>query len=495
MKINSTTICTLFVLFLSGHCLWSQPTGTFADSKWKDVSHINGCLFQIDTTAGGYFDPICDNRARWDFLIIYDDFTFSTTRTYFKDPNNETYSPSTILPLYSSELKDMKCNSGSIINPVLMFADPIYNLTYAIPDGKSMSFFYISNIYDGDEPPKRAILTDSNLTGSSMGLLIPESTVADVTKGKGIFANHNIVRDNELILVIDTDSLAENKKYILEFRNELSPINFPGLTTFIYPPISANTSVTDITREIEFNLQKPKTKNVFIALKADTNIINENDVEFKIRNTNLSTTEAILTSHDPNYMQLVDYCKPSKDESFCSKASYKINFQNSGDAATDKVVIKLKFKEDIADNIESAFFTGCDLNPLSRLNVSPSGTPQDMLSFGENNSLVCKSCKDDQENKYSNGQLHLVVNLKEPAEGDEHSLSDLKPEMAAVIFDINEPIKLSFDSKACAFDQSESGCIQEPCKCNSEDPNPPIIYYIIAVIILIIFGVLRLRKK
>jgi len=434
---------------------------TQTGSKWKDASSIDGCVFKVDTLRAP--DTECNSEARWDYFIIYEDGSFTSTRIHL---NSSGYSPQ-----FTNHTIDTTCSIVTQNVNAAKYSDPAYRNTYGIPSGKSIKYMYISNIYDQDEPPKAASLSDDSIQYD--GLQFHVSSVEDyrgIGGSKYIIANNDIVPGDEIILAIDVAeaNIPANTTITLEMDTFLNLSNFnrgfgeegPN----IWPGSISNVSVNNNKKNVQFQLPSG-TALAYIPLIAHSSI-SASTASFNISTYGATLTEQVLSSHDPNYIELVNYCKPTDD---CVKATYKVHFQNTGKAQENEISLLINFNEASYNSVENISTDGCTTGESGNINaVVNSDTAYPAYKVKLNN-MVCWACKEGSSSRQSKGEVTLEVVLKQPEEGDTHVLKDITPQPGSVVFFGDNPTPLGFTSRLCntASDQAIDCPGLQSCKCGS----------------------------
>jgi len=292
------------------------------------------------------------NKNKNDVFIIYSDNTFFSSR--IKDPNvvdNGFF--------YSSDLSINKHHLST-------------------PNGKTMQYLYLTNIYEGDDPPHRVKAYGAGaLQDPHPGFDDFNIPPGSATPAQALSANHDVVRNKDITLILDNQKIKEALDYQgtdLEYEVRFNKVyekanhaNFSEEVFFtpreifspssgqadvaIYPSscgsYNSNTNVITIdnVQASDFVYINLRPTTLLIPFYPGINGVPVYEAEFSISSQdspgfNVLLNEDIRSAHDPNQLRIDSICQlnPSSDFIvFCH-----LEFENTSPQATND--IKASFK-------------------------------------------------------------------------------------------------------------------------------------------------------
>lgn len=248
------------------------------------------------------------------------------------------------------------------------------------PGNSGLAYMYLTNRYEEDDPPK---LVYARSTGSLNPPIYPLGTTDDYGDGRLIHADHNVVRNKDITLVIDLKSLKELDTIVSDknsFRlicDSLKSLNssphLPNANYFNLQPIftigtelkaefpsgtSANAPGSNIVN-LNYNSVSPFAYvNLRPSNLIDGCVPNENiekyEAVFRIVDENnlivASLNERILNSYDPNFIKVEHICKAPGPNGI-QMVYYYLQFRNTSvDQPATGLKVTLSFPQEFLTN-------------------------------------------------------------------------------------------------------------------------------------------------
>ena len=216
--------------------------------------------------------------------------------------------------------------------------------------GGNIKYFYLTNRYEGDDPPELVRVSDGHSGNNSIPYSFDTTLTAMVMS-----SNHDITPYSDITIIIDGQSVTPGCSFSFNKVSNLNGRNirvgdffepsyaFNNLTQFCnIPSIIYHPSADSIT----FPRGSENQPYVFINLKPTSNLPlyypNNDTLNSKAVFTLHSILggdapmtwtypELILASHDPNYLELKSICKNGEHY----YANYHLEFRNDGGDAAD----------------------------------------------------------------------------------------------------------------------------------------------------------------
>ncbi len=349
-----TKLFFLFILVLFTVFAYAQ-----LDNQWLIINNIGKDGTNLDHTnrfrnalpsnfiLRNVANPVVSptRPARNDLFVIYMDGTHFNTRyelgsgTFFPGPGYET------------------SINHSFITP-----------------GNPVRYMYLTNRYEGDDLPTNVILQPSSNT-----LPPPVYTLGRTNSypGRLMEANHDVVQNKDITLIIDQDSLHvvpqdSQAKFFVVFNNliplsSLSPpagigpfftldpifVNGSNPLEAVFPENTFDASNQQRIRLI-YNASKPFTYINLIPTEKITLYGPDRQgdpryaAEFKIVDARDNIIEIhkepIVASHDPNFLRVAKICKSHDGTQI---VSYYLQFRNtSRDQAASMLKVQITFPHD-----------------------------------------------------------------------------------------------------------------------------------------------------
>lgn len=390
--------------------------------------------------------------------------------------------------------------------------DVFHNFT--VPSGSLINYFYLSNLYEGDDPPKRVRV--SNTPGGSNSNAYSLSTTTPSTI---LTANHNVAVKKDITLILDKKSFTPTGNEYLDikvvtpsgqvFRKNFftpSPVfriqngdyfsNMSTLLTSISTsgshriPLPTLNSVID--PYVYFNLRPTAEIDSFLPDKQYPN----SRAVFELKGTNggetttLATlTEMILYAHDPNSIQVEKICRDAKGG---VAVNYYLQFQNTGNMAPNAVSVQFDIPNGMNHRcvaFSKLYAAGQEIQGNVQVSCNEKSI---QIDFPQSSIGICT----DQDFMSCIGGVRFCVIL-EPGFKVEDCTNSLELINPVVYFDgVPFPIKEFFDKTEDA-DPCKRVVEEEVCQCKCllwKCIIPPALAALIAIGILIAIG-LRMRGK
>ncbi|MDQ3016986.1 MAG: hypothetical protein M3R25_09765 [Bacteroidota bacterium] len=251
------------------------------------------------------------------------------------------------------------------------------------------SFMYLTNRYEGDDIP-----TGVKLVASGISNPVPPAYILPITSPPKISANHVVVFDRELTIVVDYQTILNENR--LEKQDSQSLIlkfdgvqriwdgqYFTGLNILDLKPVFGNTT-TDLSKaiypnqlgvtQIEQITLIPANINLrYVNLKPNANALNYGpdskgnptyNAVFTVVRNGITLTPPLLEplsfSYDPNYLAVKAIAKTSDGGHMIT---YHLEFENTSDIPESKLAAQVDFP---------AIF---ELNSIKDLRWSVGGLP------------------------------------------------------------------------------------------------------------------------
>ncbi len=345
-------------LLLSG-CIILQLTLCYgqADQQWLIVNGAGKSDYNTTSTPGfnvfsntisgtditlesvRHPNVNCNPKARNDIFVIYSDWSHFNSRLDVIPPSQGFFYP-------DPTKTDQNLNQ--------------LNHSFSGPRGKSILYGYMTNIYEGDDPPL-SVKAKNGLSGQNTQT--PYILGTSQPLANTITTNHDIVEGRDVTLIIKFESVGNGDILYFIKRPWHSNSNVGGTRDayFAGSPIFPNgkfISVGDLApltgADVGYRFTNlPSGGNnppyIYINLRStsllsgsfptDPNIDPPNEMVFGIEiNHNYATHEDLRASYDPNLVQVNSVCKKSNGDLF---VNYHIQFRNSSFSPADNLAIKV----------------------------------------------------------------------------------------------------------------------------------------------------------
>lgn len=364
-------------------------------------------------------------------------------------------------------------------------------------EGSPIIFLYLTNKYEGDDPPG---LTVSNSNNNSTG--VPEQPVEDRNINEYLMANHDVVKDKDITLIVSNTMLRLSgyKFFRVRFLGVVQDENDPS--TIMVNNAFASQDITGSGSQ-DFVLDSGFSNNeinivdfisynyTYINLRPTNNLdayypqvssTNDYWARFVIEGRPDGSAswielqelnEPIRDSHDPNYIEVEKICQNGNGEHF---VFYKVFFQNTNfnPAGQLKVIIELDPRLDpscISANYWAAGGEGlipdhCDVeppngntvtfvfDPIKKIQSCPNPKDNQDLSIG-----ILRFCVKVESNVYNPHLIKWdVLSAHTSFDGTEYEIVDQ--------FDIG-----------CTYQKENLPCERElqqcDCQCSSGSNDDP----------------------
>lgn len=399
----------------------------------------NGGIFSIN----GYSRPQT-TYGKNDFLVIYTDGSYFDTR-----------------------------NTGIDLMPRVSRSPQTSPTThnFQIPTGKSILAMYTTRNYEGDDPPDLVSLANHH---DSNGNSNPHPLDVTDTISRSITANHNVVRNRDVTIIINLNKLrlqaaSASPAYTtchLVF-NQLVPLDGSGMVTidsscFNLQPVFANTQQVDVGGfPFDAYTETPDKHKVIIRLDNNYSYLflnlrptsflsnyyhdaNGNPTHkalFQIVNpTNSNTilaqsTELLMDSFDPNFISIDSICVSDQGGTY---VFYHIEFENTGgNGVTDlSVMVEMPFAFDRLCPMAAEWFIGGQEYESRYSRISNS-----KFEFRPNSNATLLPCKDVNDPALCRGVLKLKIKLRGGVDYSNAESNYLDPDSCVVTFG-QTPVKL-----------------------------------------------------
>jgi hypothetical protein len=419
----------IFMKITHSHCQDEQWYVKNFNGKSANSSTFNNTITSNNFKINNICPCVsCTPAARKDLFIIYDDGTHTNTRL----PNNIAISSS------------ISCPSS---NPT---SNPSY-FTFIGP--KRAQYLYLSNIYQGDDPPQYVSVYNYGATGDNV-----LTRTSNTASNYHITANHDILEGKDITLIIpkklfDTCGMHP----ILDLELDLS--FFQTSNVFINP----NTTVPDWVYYNQPSAAVSISNNKITGLTLPSNNTYQY-LNFKtpenIPDSLLGTTkkftlycssnnmlvdesnEKIGHVHDPNYIKVEcftsKYNSKSKTTSYFVK--YKVQFMNDGNQMVHISTVNFNLPSVV---LPGSFRAGnwsygnkSQCGQKSEMKVTVTGLAINIV-FNPNNDpnyfLAAQSSTSSNHSRDQYGWLEFCVEVKQNPNA--YNFVDLRPTDAQTDFD------------------------------------------------------------
>lgn len=395
-----------------------------------------------------------------------------------------------------------------------------------------IKYLYFTNEYEGDDPMTEII---SVPPGSSVNPVVSVD-YSPFPNNKMITAHQDIVTNTDVVLIINNqkikrtcssrninvcygqisngtldNNLFEKKSTFYDAGNLHNVYSADG--AFSVNPITSSSGEKCINLDIG-SLNSPYT---YIALSSDFSAsVNDFNVpdgasplkaRFNLYCSNRglldSVDKEILSSHDPNYVQLESICKNAQGEQI---ANYKINFQNNGDTEAENLFVDIELPPCLDPNtivIKQWSAGGCNSNDFPLWNMLPNSAIGQSVEFvfpGQCELCTIKLPACQASN--SIGTIEFCVK-EDASQNCDFETCQLQIGYPYTTFDHDQyPIHDFIDiEKTCEQEISNKlkhiVCRRIPsdtCECEAEKEGD-FPWEILIGILILIFGYLILKKK
>ena len=227
----------------------------------------------------------------------------------------------------------------------------------------AVNYMYLTNKYEGDDPPRNvSISTSLNQSATVYDL--------DTTRSKLMEANHDVVPNKDLTVIINYDSLrlpqfnaGNDHKFILRYDGiyshqtetyssvrvvELSNA-FNGAQPFVYSPDGVSSPgvgrVEIYPNSNRYNYISFRPNSMALNFPPDSEGNPTHDAVFTLLNGGVEIRklhEGIRHSHDPNFLKVDSICM-AEDEYYV--VFFTLQFENTSSTPVDSVEATIKFNE------------------------------------------------------------------------------------------------------------------------------------------------------
>lgn len=316
-----------------------------ADPQWYVKEGINS---EISISRLSYPCTGCNPYARKDIFVIYSDGSH-----------------------YNSRIKPASINSPNFAP----FNPGFHTFNFQSTHSSPIKYLYLTNIYQGDDPPEIIVSGPVGIPSSSYNFSI-------TTPSKLITSNHDIVKNKDLTLIIHVEHIVKTHFPLTLKSNFLIPISAPGSSTYINPTafdqsnvfFSGSTSYfPNYNIQINnnsFTIAAPTPNSnvppfIYFNLRPSTNLIDyfpqlqgapQYKISFELVNQFGvlldSLQEELRDSHDPNFIRVEKICKNSKGEQF---VYYHAQFQNISQQPQNELKLGFELPEIFDHNCITAY--------------------------------------------------------------------------------------------------------------------------------------------
>lgn len=282
-------------------------------SKFDDINNLNkydntisNCI-NIDSISFPAYTANSDS-PKDDLFIIFSDGTYYTSR------NNGN-------PAYLNQFKSPNTSNAS------------YNSYAGIKTSKNIEYMYLTNLYEGDDPPK-SIKVKQTTPPAVCTTFLGNRTLNSI-----LSANHNIVKSKDVTIIINIKELKKcfgnngpslPTKFTLLFNDTyLDPSNiFNNIFSYWTGSNYLGSGRIEVSTSVDYHF-------INFRVSDNINLSNLPSLVFSIEGCNNSNlTETISDKfHDPNYVQVK--CVYRKNNDYWVK--YRVQCFNDGTANVDSV--------------------------------------------------------------------------------------------------------------------------------------------------------------
>lgn len=240
--------------------------------------------------------------------------------------------------------------SENPLNPDLSSQNQINHNLRTI-HGSNIQFLYLTNRYEGDDPPD-LVRVAKGLSGQNT---IPYE-IGITTPAKAITTNHDVVKGDDITIILRGSDMSAGS--VLTF-NKVSRIDGSGMTTGTYfEPSnifnggSSCSNVPNIYNAVSGSITFPSGANnlpyVFVNVKPTSSLPlyypdqpeRNSKAYFELASIQggdfsqvLTDTEFILAAHDPNFIELKGICNSGN----AYYAKYHLEFRNDGPVPAERL--------------------------------------------------------------------------------------------------------------------------------------------------------------
>lgn len=322
--------------------LGTTPFNIGLSNNYPSSNVINSQTFSLSGVS--HPNRNCYIKTKNDLFIIYTDGTFFLSRAKF-DLTINRYNPDYFYPSINGILGDLT-----------------HNIT--IPQSKTVSYMYLANIYEGDDPPDLLRVQNTSqpnaqnytLANTSISQIpvFGASTVSHLSNPRGVLsATHDITKNSDATLILNSDALDPGDTLFLGLynltQNQYLPGNFfdtvnifglPGGKSFSsFPGVAFHDKYVTFAQLQQGN----RPPSIFLNLRATENCLpyfpgypensyltsSEYVAVFTLKGPNGNvkgvTNEYLMDSHDPNYCKVESICLDTKGIQI---VNYYIQFKN-----------------------------------------------------------------------------------------------------------------------------------------------------------------------
>ncbi len=413
---KSNTICCI-VLILYSINIYSQ------DQQWlildrKGKSGFSGGVNQYNNFVDRQFilkgikspNLGSDSRARNDIFVIYTDGTHYNSR--------------------------FEANPGSFYN-ALDLTNGVVNHNFNKNTTGGAKFLFLTNRYEGDDLPTGVTVVSGNSTA------VPNTYQLQSVSSPPISANHNVVFDREVTVIVDYDYLdkfqveeTEKPSKVLKFDGverisdhqffynqnilDLKPVflSVTNLNSVIYPNQSVSTQTEEISLDPSINNEQYRYVNFKTNVNAlsygpDINGKAQFNAIFSLYKNGQYVTrlpEPLMFSFDPNYLQVMSICALGDGSHIIT---YHLEFENTSDIPENKLSAEVTFPPDfdLSCLVATSWNVGGTHCP-GDLNPSTSNNRKYIFKFRNTNWLVkCTTAAPDQGKGYVEFKVKVNSNV------------------------------------------------------------------------------------
>ena len=259
--------------------------------------------------------------AKNHIFAMYSDGSYFNSR----DMSSPTYDASFFLPSSPSSETTHYFNSGS----------------------KTVSALYLTNVYEGDDPPKNVKAASYSSTSSTV------YSLPTTTPGQMLTANHDVVMGKDITLIVKNTGQFVTGDTLLANKLIVGTGNIVYDTFFTRSPVFSNNSrFSNINVDDKGNgkfvlsgFTSDSPRYFFINLRSTDQIrpyIGSSFAAFMVRSSNPAApythlTEAVLSSHDPNYVEVLETCTKKVSSDSMKFVKYHLEFENTGSLPGEKI--------------------------------------------------------------------------------------------------------------------------------------------------------------
>lgn len=418
------------------------PMNNYPSSNTIESNKTNGGVFSIS----GYSRPQT-TQGKNDFLVIYTDGSYFDTR-----------------------------NTGIHIMPRVSGNPQTSHTThnFQIPSGKRILAMYTTRNYEGDDPPELVSLANHHNSNGNSNPYVLEVTD---TISRPITANHNVVRNRDITLIINLEKLRIQSALSASpyttchlLLNQLVPLNGSSIVTidsscFNLQPVFSSTQQVDVGGfPFDAYIETPDKHRVIIRLDNDyaylflnlrptsflsnyyhdTNGNPTHKALFQIvhpTNANIilsQSTELLMDSFDPNFIAIDSICVSDQGGTY---VFYHIEFENDGGEGVRDLSLRMVMPSafDRLCPMTAEWFIGGHAYESKYAKISQSEflfSPK--ITSQNSGGYVLLPCKDVNDPSLCKGVLKLKIKLSGGIDYTNADDSYLDPKSCDVNFGISE---------------------------------------------------------